>query len=233
MSQPNQPLTPTPSTAQSSTQPAVSTAANSAPAITSVAKSGGKVPKLQIQAAYQALVSGLQSTYQPGDTFNIEGQTLSRDEVIARLNAFIALAEATKATRQQWLSAVEAEHAGLVAATTLRESLHGIVQARLGSKGASGLTAFGFNPAKTAKRTVTNKATAVAKTTATRAARHTMGKVQKQDITGDVVGITMTPLVTSAPVPAFTQPSTPAAPTSTTPTGSASPAPATPSNHAS
>ena len=219
MSQPNQPLTPTPATLQPSTQPAVSTAANSAPGITGVARGGGKIPKVQIQVAYQALVSGLQSSYQPSDTFVIAGQTLSRDEVIARLNAVIALAEVTKATRQQWLSAVEAEHAGLVAARTLRECLHGIVQARLGSKSASGLTAFGFSPAKTAKRTVTTKATAVAKTTATRAARHTMGKVQKQSITGDVVGITVTPLVASAPVPAATT--------------SASPAPATPSNHGS
>jgi hypothetical protein len=233
MSQPNQPLTPTPSTAQPSTQPAVPTAANSAPAITGVAKGGGKIPKVQIQVAYQALVSGLQSTYEPSDTFVIAGQTLTRDEIIARLNAFIALGEATKATRQQWQGAVEAERAGLVAVNSLRQNLRSIVQARLGSKGASGLTAFGFSPAKTAKRTVTNKATAVAKTTATRAARHTMGKVQKQDITGDVVGITVTPLVASAPVPASMQPSTPATPTGTTPTGSASPAPATPSNHAS
>jgi hypothetical protein len=198
----NQPTTPAPTT------PSAASAAAAAPAITSVAKSSGKVPKLQIQASYQALVSGLQSSYQPTDTFNISGATLTRDDVIARLNAFIATVEATKTARQQWLSAVQAEHAGLLDATPLRQSLHAIVQARLGGKDASGLVAFGFNPAKGSKRTVTSKATAVAKTASTREARHTMGKVQKKDVKGDVVGITVTPLIASPPTQGPSAPST-------------------------
>jgi hypothetical protein len=187
-------------------------------------------------------VSGLLSTYQPSDTFSINGETLTRDEVAARLNAYIATAEATKASRQQWLNAVEAEHAGLLAVTPLRQSLHAIVQARLGGKDATGLTAFGFSPAKSTKRTVTSKATAVAKTAATREARHTMGSVQKKTVKGDVVGITMTPLVASPPTPApsvssagsSTQGSSsaPAAPSSATPSGgTTAPAPAVTSSH--
>jgi hypothetical protein len=223
MSQPN-----TPTTSAPAIQPASATATASPP-ITSASKTSGKVPKLQIQASFQALVSGLLSTYQPSDTFSINGETLTRDEVTSRLNAYIATAEATKASRQQWLSAVEAEHAGLVAVTPLRQSLHAIVQARLGGKDATGLTAFGFSPAKSTKRTVTSKATAVAKTAATREARHTMGKVQKQGITGDVVGITVTPLVAGPPIPA---PSAPTAPSSTTPSGAATAStPAATSNH--
>jgi hypothetical protein len=213
MSQPN-----TPTTSAPNTQPASATA-TAAPAITSASKTSGKVPKLQIQASYQALVSGLLSTYQPTDTFTINGETLTRDGVVARLNAYIATAEASKSSRQQWLGAVEAEHTGLVAVTPLRQSLHAIVQARLGGKDATGLTAFGFSPAKSTKRTVTSKATAVAKTAATREARHTMGKVQKKDVKGDVVGITVTPLIASPPTPA---PSiAPAAPSSATPSGAA------------
>lgn len=208
----------TPTTSAPNTQPA-STSVTAPPGITGASKTSGKVPKLQIQASYQALASGLLSTYQPTDTFSINGETLTRDEVVARLNAFIVTAEATKSSRQQWLSAVEAEHAGLVAVTPLRQSLHAIVQARLGGKDATGLTSFGFNPAKSTKRTVTSKATAVAKTAATREARHTMGKVQKKDVKGDVVGITVTPLIASPLTPA---PSiAPAAPSSATPSGAA------------
>jgi hypothetical protein len=160
------------------------------------------LPKLQLQAVYQALASGLASTYQPGDTFNIHGETLSRDEVVAHLHDVVATVEATKAARQQWMSAVQDERASVVTGKALRESLQGILQARLGGKAASGLTAFGFNPAKTGKRTVTDKATAVAKSAATRQARHTMGSVQRLAIKGDVVGITVTPLLATPPAQA-------------------------------
>ncbi len=70
-------------------------------------RGGGKLPKLQLQAVYQALASGLQATFQPTDTFNINGETLSRDEVVAGLHAVIVLIEATKAVRQQWTRAVQ------------------------------------------------------------------------------------------------------------------------------
>jgi hypothetical protein len=230
MSQTNQ----TPTTAPTP-QPAASGTATGQTGITSVARSSGKVPKLQIQASYQALVSGLQSTYQPSDTFSINGGTLTRDEVVAQLNAFIAEVEATKTTRQQWLNAVQAERAALLAITPLRQSLHAIVQARLGGKDATGLVAFGFNPAKITKKTVTSKATAAAKTAATRKARNTLGKVQKQALKGDVVGITVTPLIASPPTPAPKESSSaPTAPSNATPTPSgAAPAsaPVATSNH--
>jgi hypothetical protein len=202
MSQPNQPIIPTPASPQPTPTPAAS-AAGAPPAITGVGRrGGGKLPKLQLQAAYQALASGLQVTFQPTDTFNINGETLSRDEVVASLHAVIALVEATKAVRQLWTRAVQAERVGLIPGAALRQSLLGILQARLGGKGAAGLVAFGFNPAKSGKRTVASKATAIAKTAATRQARHTMGSVQKLAIKGDVVGISVTPLIAAPPAPA-------------------------------
>jgi hypothetical protein len=236
MSQANTPTTSAPTT------PPASATANAPPAITSASKTGGKVPKLQIQASYQALVSGLISTYQPSDTFNINGETLTRDEVVARLNTYIGAAESTKSSRQQWLGAVQTEHASLLAVTPLRQGLHAIVQARLGGKDATGLTAFGFSPAKSTKRTVTRKATAVAKTAATREARHTMGSVQKKTVKGDVVGLTMTPLIASQPTPAPSassagssrqgSSSAPATPSSATPSGAlAASTPAVTSSH--
>jgi hypothetical protein len=189
--------------------------------ITNVA-SGARPNKVLLQASYQALVNGLQSSYEPTDTFNTTQGTYTRDELIAQFNTFIGTGETTKAARQEWLAATQAEQAGLLQVAPLRAAVRSVLQARFGTTGL-GLSKFGFTPGKTPKKSTTTKAGAVAKTKATRAARHTMGKVQKQAITGDVVGITVTPLVAGPPTPALGS-TTPSAPAASTPAGSATPA---------
>jgi len=75
------------------------------------------------------------------------------------------------------------------------------------------LNDFGMTAPKVpGAKTVGKKATAAAKRTATRAARHTMGSVQKKAVTGNVVGITVTPVVSGSPV---ATPTPSAAPTGT------------------
>ncbi len=101
----------------------------------------------------------------------------------------------------------------------LRQSIRSILQGRFG-KEATALTAFGFSPAKPPKKTAETKAAAAVKTAATREARHTMGRVQKKTVKGDVVAIAVTPLVASPPQPA----SGASAPSSPTPSPSPSPA---------
>jgi hypothetical protein len=67
------------------------------------------------------------------------------------------------------------------------------------------LNDFGMTVPKTlGPKTVEAKATAAAKRTATRAARHVMGSVQKKAVTGNVVGITVTPVVSGPAAPAPT-----------------------------
>jgi hypothetical protein len=61
------------------------------------------------------------------------------------------------------------------------------------------LADFGIHPKARTPLTVEAKAAAVAKRTATRAARGTKGSVQKKGIKGDVTGITVTP-ITAQPV---------------------------------
>src|SRR5271155_4629357 len=117
-------------------------------------------PKVMMQASYQALVSGLRATFQPTDTFVLKGGVLTRDQAVAQLGAYIAAGETTKSTRMQWISAVQAERDILEQATPVREGLRNILQARFGKDG-TGLTTFGFRPAKAAKKTVTAKATAL------------------------------------------------------------------------
>jgi len=71
-----------------------------------------------------------------------------------------------------------------------------------GRKANAVLNDFGMEiPKVTGPQTLEAKALAKAKRAATRAARHTMGSVQKKAITGNVVAVTMTPVMAGAPVP--------------------------------
>lgn len=62
------------------------------------------------------------------------------------------------------------------------------------------LADFGLQPKKVVKpATAETKAAAVVKRESTRKARQTMGKVQKQEVTGDVVDVVMTPVTAPKP----------------------------------
>jgi hypothetical protein len=79
---------------------------------------------------------------------------------------------------------------------------------------------FGFLPKKTTAKTAETKHTAVLKMKATRDARHTMGKKQKQKIKGTIVA----PAAPAAPAPTAQQAS-PGASAPTPANGASSPAP--------
>jgi hypothetical protein len=96
---------------------------------------------------------------------------------------------------------------------------------------SSVLADYGLTPRKArAPMTTDKQAAAVAKRNATRAARHTMGSVQKKAVKGDVTGVNVTPVTSATPTPT-TPPANPVTPASggggqvTTP---AAPATATP-----
>ena len=89
------------------------------------------------------------------------------------------------------------------------------------------LSDFGVAPRKArTPLTTSEQAVAVAKRVSTRAARHTMGSVQKAAVKGDVTSVTLTPV--HAPTPVAQQ-----ATSSNPPAGAPSPAPAaSPTPHA-
>ena len=62
------------------------------------------------------------------------------------------------------------------------------------------LADFGINPKQRAPMTIEAKAAAAAKRKATRAARRTMGPVQKRQVKGDVVGVELVPVTSATPV---------------------------------
>jgi len=135
---------------------------------------------------------------------------------------------ALKAVFQSQITAIDANQAlrkqlsdGVANTKTLAKTVDTMFQllrsALIGQYGKSAnaiLNDFGMTvPKVPGAKTVEAKAIAQAKRTATRAARHTMGSVQKKSVKGNVVGITVTPVVAGTPAPAPSSPvATPPAP---------------------
>jgi hypothetical protein len=108
----------------------------------------------------------------------------------------ITVIDANQALRKQLAD-------GVANAKTLAKTVDNMFQllrsALIGQYGKNAhalLNDYGMAVPKTpGAKTVDAKATAQAKRTATRAARHTMGAVQKKAVKGNVVGTTVTPVV--------------------------------------
>jgi hypothetical protein len=175
------------------------------PAVTGVANNSNKGTKVELQTSYLALIAGLLANYQPGDTFALASGNLTRDQLIAQFQGFVTSAENTKSSNQAWRADVQAERAEAAQVAPLRAGVKSILQAKLGRSSAQLLT-YGFNPAKIPVRTPAEKTAAAAKAKATRAARGTKGSQQKLQVTGNVTGVVITPMVAGAPVPAAQAP---------------------------
>ena len=75
------------------------------------------------------------------------------------------------------------------------------------------LADYGVSPPKArTPLTAEQKAAAAVKRAATRLARGTLGSVQKKGVKGDVVGITVTPVISTAAKPGEAVPAAPTAP---------------------
>ena len=184
--------------------PAALTAASptppSPPPITGVSSGSTAGTKVDIQTSYLALIAGLLAYYQPGDPFVLSTGTMTRDQVIAQFQHFVATMETTKANYQAWRASVEVEAGEAPQAASLRADVKSIVQGRFKKSSPTMLT-FGFPPAKVAVKSTAAKTAAVAKAEATRAARGTKGSVQKKAVKGNVTGVVITPVTAGPSVP--------------------------------
>jgi len=233
---PSAPAAPTPPATPVATAPAAPATPATTPAttgslITSVANGSNHGTKVDLQAVYQAVVNGLLTFYQPTDIFQMAAGTFTRDQLIGEFQNFVAAAQATKASNQQWRADIQAERGLELHVRELRTGVAGITAARFGKNGAQNLQ-FGFELPKPRNKSAETKAVAVEKSRATRTERHTLGSVQKKDIKGNVnVALVVTPGTDGSPVapPAAAQPvavapvATPAA-TNGAPASASSPA---------
>ncbi|MGO9838035.1 MAG: hypothetical protein ACLP1X_27960 [Polyangiaceae bacterium] len=170
-----------------------------------------KISRHRHQLADKSLLDGLNKHGQSLPPLLIGGRPLQATDLIAMLQGRIDAAGAAEATKASWLTAVKADYderaKTRTAVSGLRQALH------IAFDGSIDVLAdFGLAPRKVAVMTPEQKTAATAKAKATRAARHTMGKRQKAEITG-----TASEVVTATPDAGALRKTTAAA---TTPQGS-------------
>ncbi len=188
-------------------------ASTTTPLLVHVANDNNAGTKLKLQTSYAALVAGLQANYAPNAMFPLVAGDFTRDQLVAQFQQLVQAMQATNAAHQAWLGAVQNERAIEASVSPLREGVHGIVVAKLG-KSSPQLTAYGFAPRKIAQTNALTKAASQVKAEATRKARGTVGKKKKLAISGNVTGVTITPIMATQPQTAA-DPATPPAPAPT------------------
>jgi hypothetical protein len=121
-------------------------------------------------ALLATLVTGI-NTVLPGiDPFDVDGVTVTRADLLARIQAALAAITAVKAARTALSSAVATQVAALADARALRSAVKATAQAKLGKKNPA-LQNLGFAPNRTPVTTTATKAEAQVKKAATRKAK--------------------------------------------------------------
>jgi hypothetical protein len=200
---------PTPPAAQA--QPSGSTQAT----VTGDANGSNKGTKVDLQTAYSTLCAGLLASYPAGYVFELTTGNETRDDLVAQFQQFINAAEQTKAALTAYKAAVQQERGILLQVQPLRAGVKNVLVAKYGRSGAQ-MRTFGWAPVVPNPPTPAERVAAAAKAKATKAARGTKGKVQREDIQGNVVGVVVTPvtqtLSTDTGAPAAQASTAPASP---------------------
>jgi hypothetical protein len=161
-------------------------------------------------AEYQALIVGIPK-YAPNAIFMVASQTFTATEAVTFLQTLHDSSAGTVAAKAAWKQAVSSDQVLEAANGLIAREMRDTV-ALMFSNADSTLQAFSLKPRKPpTPLTTAARAAANAKAKATRAARGTKGSVQKAAITGNVSGVTITPVLlptaqpavaTAAPAPA-------------------------------
>jgi hypothetical protein len=179
--------------------------------------------KSQVVTSAKQLIAGA-TKYLTGTTpVVLLGTSVTPAEITAQLQSLVNLRADVDAAKAATKAKIAAEAAASPSLRALRSAFVTYVKAAYGSS-PDVLADFGIQPKPRAPLTVEAKAAAVAKRASTRAARHTLGSKQKEEIKGDVTGVVVTPVTASAVAAPAPAPVTVTAPAPVTVTA---PAPAT------
>jgi hypothetical protein len=137
------------------------------------------------------------------------GGSFTADQITSKLQTLVDLRAGVDAARAAAKAKIATEATQRPPLRAFMNALTAYVKVTFGTA-PEVLADFGINPKARALLTVEEKAAAVAKRAATRAARHTMGSQQKKGIKGTVTGVLVPPISASAPI--VTAPSGPKAP---------------------
>jgi len=128
----------------------------------------------------------------------VGGMQYTPAQLKAVFQAQTAALQASVASHKEWLGDVAAAKAAGKAANAVYSDLVRYLVGLYGKAAIAVLNDFGMAPPKSASQTLATKTAAAAKRFATRSARHTLGKVQKKAVKGDVTGVVVTPVVATA-----------------------------------
>jgi len=159
----------------------------------------------------QSLITGIEK-HAPNIALTIASQTYTSAQLVLALQALITSSSAVLTTKTAWHDAVQgnlktvAQNAPLV--SELRQTV-----GLMFSNAEATLADFGLTPRKPRKPLSADALVArAAKAKATRAARGTSSKKQRATVSGNVTGVSITPIVLPAPAPSATSsPTAPAA----------------------
>jgi hypothetical protein len=168
-----------------------------------------KASKAVTLAQLQALITGLQKQL-PSGQFTLVSNAYTTATLVTALQGLITALTAVDAAQASAKAALVTWHAEDAKMLPIVLALKSILLAMY-ANAPDTLALFGLKPRKApAPRTAAKKAATAVKAQATREARGTIGKKKKAEITGNVVGVTITPITAPAGAPPAAQPATPA-----------------------
>ena len=129
-------------------------------------------------------VAGVKKDLASVAVITLEGFDYTPTTPMALFQSFIDGADATVTTRAAWLLAVQKETALNTQILGVLAALKAYLTLKYGTGAVDTQADFGFSPRKVTVRTAAEKTASAKQAAATRAARHTMGSVQKKAVTG-------------------------------------------------
>ena len=159
-------------------------------------------------SADQKLIDGIGKVLAAETTIGFGNTKLVLAEVVKALQDRIALAKAAQVAAKARTDAVAAEKDARKTSAPMVRTLKRFVLLGF-SDSAATLAIFGLTAPKAGTKTVKVKAAALDKSAATRAARHTMGSVQKKSVKGTVAAPAPSPAPEKVPSPAGATPAKP------------------------
>jgi hypothetical protein len=167
-----------------------------------------KEKKVTVLGRDDKVIAGIQKNLQGTSSLQLAGTTYSPADLVKLIPSRASQVGAVTAANATWHAAVAAEKELNAKLTTVIQALR---QYALNAYGVTSpvLADFGFTATARKPLTPEQKVARAAKAKATRAARHTMGKVQKKTVTGT------TAAAPAAPAPAPAPSAAPAAPKAT------------------
>jgi hypothetical protein len=153
----------------------------------------------------QQLIAGLNKHQATFTSAMVDGAQLTTAQVVSKLGEILTTSNLVVTTHASWQAAVKADLAERVNTATFVSGVRQAILVAFNGQ-VDVLADFGLTQRKPRVLTPAQKQAAAAKAKATRAARHTMGKKQKAQITGATA-----PAGAAAPPPATAPAQAPAA----------------------